>query len=144
MEVLNTELRSFCPFSEPIQLLGKYQGYDEPACPTTSEPGPEVVNYSSGSESGSNEERSRAESPGVCKTPEQQQGWDYSHPVIPQVAGQEADPEVVVSPQQTFPFDFDIDDDIWVSTDPFLQLGALPKDQLDWFTQGVGFPEPLA
>lgn len=142
--VLNTELRSFCPFSEPIQLLGKYLVYDEPTYPTTSEPRPEAVNYSSGSESGSNEGRSRAESPGVCKTPEQQRGWDYSYPVVPQVAGQVEDPEVVVSSQQTFAFDFDIDDDVWVSTDPFLQLGAFPKDQLDWFMQGVDFPEPLA
>ncbi|KAF9791873.1 hypothetical protein BJ322DRAFT_1439 [Thelephora terrestris] len=143
--VLMTELRSFCPFREPIQVVGRDQHCHGDRLSCHLEPGFDSINSGSESESGSNEGRSRTESPGFCKTPEQQRGWDYTQPFAPQLVEPRTYPEVTGSPQQTFAFDFDVDNGVWVSTDPYLQLGnPLPKDQLDWFTQGLGFPEPLA
>lgn len=96
--------------------------------------------------SGSNEEvgRSRAESPGDCKTPpELQHQWTCTQPAIPQLTELGARLGATESPQQTFAFDFDLDSGVWVSADPYLQLGnAFPKDMLDLFT--YSFPEPLA
>jgi len=128
-DVLHLQLRSFCPFSEPIQLVGRDQHHDELNSATTSEPG-------------SNEE---GQSPDACETPpEQQYEWAYTQPAVPPRFMEPATRlEATESPQQTFAFDFDVESGVWVSTDPHLQLGnAFPKDLPDWFT--LSFPEPLA
>ena len=90
------------------------------------------------SESDSSGRRSQTGSPEVCKTLEQQQESAYTQPavIVEPIYSGEAEP-----PQQAFAFDFDFDSGAWVSTDPYVQLGNnLPKDQLDWTIQGLGFP----
>lgn len=97
--------------------------------------GPDSITPSTGSESGSNGAQSQNGSPEVCKTPEKQQELAYTQP---------AEPRVYPEPQQGFAFDFDVDSGLWVSTDPYAQLGNnLPKDQPDWLIQGLSLPGPF-
>jgi hypothetical protein len=127
LDVLKLELRSFCPFSHPIQLVGKDKRYRD------------GLSSEATSDSGSNEGRSLgAESPGVCETPpEQQHDWAYTtQPAVPRLVEPGICLEATESSEQTFAFDFDFESGVWESTDPYLQLGsAFPKDVLDRFTQ---------
>lgn len=124
MDVLQVQLQSFCPFSESIQVVGRdhhhhHHHHDEFSSATTSE-----------SES--------SKSPGVCKTPpEPQDEWAHTQPAVPRLVEPETRFEATELPRQTFAFDFDVDNGVWFSTDPYLQS----KDQPDWFT--LCFPEPL-
>lgn len=102
----------------------------------TSEPGPDSVTSSSESELGSSGGQSQAES---LETPERQNASPYTQAVEPGIY-----PEVP-GLQETFAFDFDFDGGVWVSSDPYTQLGDdHPKLQPDWSIQGLGFPESFA
>jgi len=122
------------------------QHYDETfSRAATSGCGSDSITFGSGSESGSNGGQSQTGSPEVCKTPGKQQETAYTQPAAPQLAEPRVYPEVTGLPQQAFAFDFDFDRGVWVSTDPYSQLGSgLPKDQPDWLTQGFGFPGSFA
>jgi len=137
MDILDTELRSFCTFSDPIQIVARDQSYDEIFNRVaTSGSGLDSITSSLGSESGSNGALSQSGSPGVCKTPEQQRELAYTQP---------AEPRIYPEPQQGFAFDFDVGSGLWVSADPYAQLGNnLPKDQPDWLIQGLSLPGPFA
>jgi len=142
LDILNTELRSFCPFNDPIQIVGRDQTYvyDEPfaSCGMTS------GSSDSMTESGSSGRQSQIGSPEACKTLGQQESA-YTQPDVPQLVEPRIYPEETEPSQQTFAFDFDFDGGAWVSTDSYAQLGNnLPKDQLDWTIQGLGFPELFA
>ena len=51
-------------------------------------------------------------------------------------------PEATVLAQQVFEFDFDLDNGVWVSSDPYAQLATdYLKEQPDWLIQGLSFPE---
>ena len=124
MDVLYLELRSFCPFCEPIQLAGSNQKLSS------------VITL----ESESNEEREGTESPGVCRTPpDQQHELDYTQPPISRFI-EPGTPLGATVEQPTFSFDFDLESGVWIAADPYLQPGsALPKDQPDWFP--LSFPQ---
>lgn len=107
--------------------------------------GPDSITSSLGSESGSNGVQSQTGSPKVCKTPEQQQELAFMQPAVSKLVEPRIYPEPTGAPQPGSTFDFDFDSGVWVSADPYPQLGNdLPKDQLDWFIQGLSLPGPFA
>jgi len=112
LDILHIELRSFCVFSDPIQIVARDQYYDEILNRVaTSGSGPDL-----GSESDSNGVQSQTESPKVCKTPEQRQELAYTQPTGAQLVEPRIYPEPTGAPQQDFAFDFDFDSGVWVST----------------------------
>jgi len=133
------ELRSFCVFSKPIQVVGRDRHCDEIfSRVATSGTGSNSRTSSSGSESNG---QSRGGSPDVCKTPERQQESAYTQLAAAQPAGSTIYPGGTGPPQQAFAFDFDFDSGFWISADPYFQPeSGLPKDQPDWLTQGLNFP----
>lgn len=117
--------------------MARDQSYDDIfSRVATSGSGPDSITSSLGSESGSNGAQSQNGSPKVCKTPEERQESAYTQPV---------EPRIYPEPQQGFTFDFDIDSGLWISADPYAQLGNNPlKDQPDWLIQGLSLPGPFS
>ena len=116
--------------------MGKGQDCETFSQVGTSGSGPGSITSGSESDLGSNGGKSQAESPEDWKTPEEQHESPYAQSaeagIYPGATGL----------QQPFAFDFDFDYGVWVSTDPYAQLGINhPKElQPDWLVQGLGFP----
>jgi hypothetical protein len=139
-DILHTELRSFCAFSDPIQMVGRDRYYDEILNRgENSGSGPNSRTSSSGSES--NGRQSQIGNRKVRRAPEQQQESTYMQPAISQIVEPQVHPEAIGAPQQAPAFDFDFDSGDWVSTEAYTHL---TKDHLDWMMRGISFPEPFA
>jgi hypothetical protein len=101
LDVLHTELRSFCTFSDPIQVAARDEYYDEVLNRVaTSGSGPDSTTSGLGSESDSNGTQSQTGSPKVCKTPEQQQELAYMQPTVSQLVEPRVYPEPSGPPKQ--------------------------------------------